>query len=128
MESIFSLGSHGPDDEADPMFAAAARPADYVRPPLEATCADASLLAIVEAPLAPGETATTGFRRKEHELGAAFAALSVPEARALHRRLSNPSPDDALAQRFARLTLERRGRLLAFLADARRRAAMKGGR
>lgn len=87
---------------------------------------DAALLAILDAPLAPGETALAGFRRKEHALGNAFAALSIIEARALHLRLANPRAADALATRFARLTIERKNRLLTFLADARRRAALAG--
>jgi hypothetical protein len=84
---------------------------------------DARLLAILDAPLAPGEPAHTGFRRKEHELGQAFAALDVMAARALHARLRSPKAGDQLAAAFGRMTDERRGRLLAFLADARRRAA-----
>lgn len=89
---------------------------------------DARLIAILDAPLALGETAAAGFARKEHELGAAFAALSVLESRAMHARLASPQPKDELANKFARLTIERRGRLLAFIADARRREAITAGR
>ena len=64
------------------------------------------------------------FRRKEHDLGALFARLTVLECRVLHKRLSNPAPDDQLASAFSRLVLERRGRLLMYLADARRREAL----
>jgi len=90
--------------------------------------ADAALLAILDAPLASGETAFAGFHRKEVELRAAFAALPVMEARALHGRLSNPRAGDVLAARFARLTIERRTRLLTFLAAARRREALAQAR
>lgn len=65
------------------------------------------------------------FRRKEHALGALFATLSVMEARALHARLSNPRPGDAVAARFATLVIERRARLLGGLAGARRREACR---
>ena len=85
---------------------------------------DAHLLAILDAPLSAGEPAQVGFLRKEAELRAAFAALPVLDARALHARLANPRPCDILAERFSRLTVERRTRLLAFLGDARRRAAL----
>lgn len=85
---------------------------------------DARLLAILEAPLADGEPTHVGFARKERELGEAFAALAIFDQRALHARLSNPKPADQLAERFARLTVERRTRLLNFLGDARRRAAV----
>ncbi|MBL9015528.1 MAG: hypothetical protein JNL83_15190 [Myxococcales bacterium] len=95
-------------------------------PCLETT--DARLIAILDAPLAPGETVMAGFARKEHELGAMFARLNVLESRAMHARLANPKAGDELASRFARLTIERRSRLLSFLADARRRAAITGGR
>ncbi len=85
---------------------------------------DAQLIAILDAALAPGETAADGFRRKEHELGAAFGTLSILEAHVMHARLANPRVDDLLAAKFARLVVDRRARLLAFIADARRRAAL----
>jgi hypothetical protein len=101
-------------------------PTIAIRPPTAAvpTTADAKLIAILDAPLATCETALAGFARKEHELGALFATLSVLECRALHKRLGNPQHGDELAHKFARLTLERRCRLLTFLADARRREAL----
>jgi hypothetical protein len=87
---------------------------------------EAPMLAILMAPLAPGEPAFAGFQRKEGELRAAFAALSIIDAYHLRQRLANPRAGDALAEAFARLTDERRGRLLAFLGEARRRAALAG--
>lgn len=89
-----------------------------------ATSHDAHLIAILDAPLLDGEPANVGFARKERELGAAFGALPIFDQRALHTRLSNPREGDALAHKFARLTHERRTRLVNFLADARRRAAV----
>ena len=89
---------------------------------------DNRIISILDAPLAPGETAMAGFARKEHELGAVFAQLSVFESRAMHARLSHPKAGDDLANKFARLTIERRTSLLAFIADARRRAAIAGRR
>lgn len=85
---------------------------------------DAPLAAILDAELLPGEPALVGFSRKERELGEAFAALPVMDQRALHARLSVLRPGDLLAAKFARLTSERRARLVAFLGDARRRAAV----
>lgn len=99
-------------------------------PPLRgdsATC-DATLIRILDAPLAFGMTAREGFMRKEAELRAAFAALPVATQRALHARLSNPCAGDELAATFHRLTAERRTRLLNFLADARRREALAAAR
>ncbi len=89
---------------------------------------DARLLAILEAPLAEGEPTHVGFARKERELGEALAELPIFDQRALHARLANPKPADQLAEKFARLTIERRTRLLNFLGDARRRAAMAKAR
>jgi hypothetical protein len=89
---------------------------------------DGALLAILDAPLFTGEPASVGFARKERELRDAFAALPILQARALEKRLAKSAPGDSLAQRFGRLTAERKHRLLQFLADARRRAAIAGGR
>lgn len=105
-------------------------PTIAIRPPSaqRPDTTDARLIAILDAPLAPGELASAGFTRKEHELGAMFAAMSVLECRAIHGRLTAMRPGDELAHKFARLTIERRGRLLTFLADARRREALAMGR
>jgi hypothetical protein len=89
-----------------------------------AASADDQILAILDAPLHPGETALAGFARKEQELRDVFARLSVLESRATLSRLVTCKPSDDIARKFAGLTVERRGRLLSFLADARRRAAM----
>lgn len=85
---------------------------------------DAALIAILEAPLRAGETALVGFARKEYELAAAFAQLPVVDAHLVRARLANPREGDELAARFHWLVAPRRDRLLAFLADARRRAAV----
>jgi hypothetical protein len=89
-----------------------------------ARAVDSALLALVLAPLRPGETALLGYARKERELRGAFSTLSLLEAHALRGRLEVCRSDDALALAFARLTVDRRTRLLTYLADARRRAAV----
>jgi hypothetical protein len=83
---------------------------------------DARLLAILDRE-DTGIPALAAFARKEKELGEAFAALPILDQRALHSRLSIVRDGDMLADKFNRLTLERRTRLLKFLGDARRRAA-----
>ena len=98
------------------------------RSPSAASISDVQLIAVLDAPLAPGETVQAGYARKENELGTLFARLTILESRALHARLANPRPGDELATKFARLVVERRARLLAFLSDARRRAAIAGAR
>ena len=88
-------------------------------------CVDREILAVFDSPPELGETIEAQHRRKERLLGELFARLSVIEARALHGRLSNPGNHDPIATRFARLIPERRTRLLVFLADARRREAIR---
>lgn len=89
---------------------------------------EAQLITIIDAPI--DGSAATGFALKEQQLGAAFAALSLQQSRELLRRLKantfdNPvATADVLRARFATFVVERRTRLLAFLADAPRRAAI----
>ena len=101
-----------------------AQPATLHTRTTHASTNDAACISILDSALRPGETARTGFLRKEAELRDAFSRLPVAAQRALHARLANPSPGDQLAERFARLTHDRRTRLLTFLADARRREAL----
>ena len=84
---------------------------------------ETALIEILLRPAAAG-TARGEHVRKEHEIGSVFMRLTVLEAWKLHKRLSMPAKDDALATAFGRLIDERRARLLAFLGDARRRAAL----
>jgi hypothetical protein len=87
---------------------------------------DERVIALLLAPLMPGETARNGFDRKEREVGALFAQLPPADALKLSLRLRNASLPDPLITALQRLTADRRLRLIAFLADARRRAAMAG--
>lgn len=73
-----------------------------------------------------GETVMVAHARKEGDLRDLFATLTVLEARALHRRFERASAVDPIAALFQRLAPDRRRRLLAFLADARRREATRG--
>lgn len=86
---------------------------------------DQRIVGILTSGVDMGETAELAFRRKEHGLGALFATLSIVASRELHRRLANPRMGDRAAELFGRMTVERRGRLIAFLADARRREACR---
>ena len=90
---------------------------DHLQPPIRD---------IVLRPPAAGETVMVAHARKEGDLRDLFATLTVVEARALHRRLERAGADDPLAALFLRLAPDRRRRLLAFLADARRREATRG--
>lgn len=76
----------------------------------------------------PGETIEIAFTRKEHAAAGLFERLTVSEARVLLQRLSDPDEADALAKLFLRLAIPRRTRLLAYLGDARRRAAIQRSR
>lgn len=87
---------------------------------------DQLLVAILSAPTRDAETVEETFRRKEAEIIAACASLSVEDAYALRRRLATPQSGDRLSHQFARLVVERRTRIINYLADARRRAALAG--
>lgn len=115
-------GTAPPTRESAPVLVA--QPATLHTRTTHASTNDAACLSILDAPLFPGETARVGFLRKEAELRDAFSKLPVAAQRTLHARLANPTTGDQLAERFARLTPDRRTRLLTFLADARRREAL----
>jgi hypothetical protein len=83
---------------------------------------------IVEAAPDAHETVEAAFRRKEQTLRDLFSTLSVAESRALHRRLTLGAGTDPLVKTFGRLVADRRNRLLAFLADVRRREAIATGK
>jgi len=93
-------------------------PAAIVEVPCEAAILDV-LFGVV-----PGESAAAGFARRELALRELFATLTIAESRMLHGRLRRRAPGDRLAARFARLILPRQQRLLAFLTEAPRRAAL----
>jgi hypothetical protein len=81
------------------------------------------LIQTILAPLPINEPAAIGFSRKEAVLVALLGSLTVDEAVALHARLSAAAEDDALVVAFGRLSMERRGRLLAYLQAPKIRTA-----
>lgn len=85
---------------------------------------EASIVDVLERRVDASEGHVLGNQRKEQELRDLFAALSLHEAWEVRRRLTESRAGDRLAVAFQRLVLERRGRLVAFLADAGRRAAL----
>lgn len=76
---------------------------------------DDRLIWILDAPPNPGDAPVVHFARKERELGNAFADLTADQAGHLHARLTLRFGNDLVATKFARLSEERRTRLLAFL-------------
>jgi hypothetical protein len=88
--------------------------------PRPAPSFDERALAILTARCPPYRAATEELARKERELGLVFAAVPRGEARVLQFRLTACAPGDELARAFARLSLERRARLLAVLFYVRR--------
>lgn len=85
---------------------------------------DALLIAILEAPLGAGASTQACFVRKERELAEIFATLGGAASLAMQSRLTRCSPGDELAAKFARLTSDRRARLVHYLADVTRREAL----
>jgi len=118
-----------PIPEPPPVIEVVAAPQVATVPTLAKRVArEQDILDAFDAPATQGERATDTFRRKEYAIAAVFATLTVDDARLLHRRLSRPDPEDPIAQRFSRLVVERRTRLLDFLGDAGRRALLARGR
>lgn len=89
---------------------------------------EAQVLGLLEAPLRPGEPASQGFARKEHELRELFKAMPAIECSVLQKRLRVADQRDRLVIAFGLLVGDRRNRLVAVLADARRREALRGRR
>jgi len=101
--------------EAPPAVSAAAREGE------PADAFDASLIEVIQRPPAPTDTALVAYQRKELELRALFATLSPADNLRLQRRLEAARRGDLVAAAFGRLVVERRSRLLRFLADTRQR-------
>ncbi len=89
---------------------------------------DAAITSVLASANPYGESVATAYARKERELAALFAGLSVAEAQQLHTRLATPIAGDVVAAQFERLVADRRARLLALLAGASRRAMTKHDR
>jgi len=83
---------------------------------------EAELLVILREP-ADGAV-RSAFAHKEAELKAELARLSPAESHHLMVRLNKRIPGDPVAAAIALLVPERRARLVSFLGDARRRAAL----
>lgn len=92
------------------------------------TTIEDQILQILEEAAPCGESLQSTFARKERELCCAFTTLTSNAANDLARRLAELDPKDRVAAAFGRLAAERRARLVAFLEDAPRRAAVSGGR
>jgi hypothetical protein len=88
---------------------------------------EASIIATLTRGLRAGETHQSGNANREAELRDLFDTLDPLQAREVVRRLDVNRSDDPLARAFGRLMIERRSRLRAFLADARRRQALRAG-
>ena len=84
---------------------------------------EAEIIAALDARADPSAPVEAAFRRKETELVELFGRLPVRDALELHRRLTLRLSSDPIAARFSRFVAARRARLLAFVADARRRRA-----
>jgi hypothetical protein len=79
-----------------------------------------AIVATIRRPIADGEGHKIGNDNKERELRAIFELLTPIEAFALRGRVAADRATDELVVAFKRLTIDRRTRLIAFLADPRR--------
>jgi hypothetical protein len=82
---------------------------------------EAEILGVLQQPASEGEPRELAFKRKEHQLAALFAQLVPAESLALEERLRLAQPGDAIATQFRRFVVARQERLLAFLAQSRKR-------
>jgi len=76
----------------------------------------------IAQPLRSGENHRTGNDRKELEIAALLEQLTPAQSLALGTRLSNAQPSDPIVVAFERLVVERRIRLVAYLARRRSRS------
>lgn len=83
------------------------------------------LIKVLESPIDCCETHRAGYDRKERELLALLDGLTPVEAHELGRRLALASVNDRIVRAFSRLAADRRARVVAFIADTRRRIACR---
>ena len=97
---------------------------------LPATIAiEGQIAELLARPVDASEGHRIGNDRKERELLALLDTLTPVEALSLSRRLAVARRDDALVAAFAeRLSPERRARVTAYVADTRRRIALRQAR
>ncbi len=101
----------------EPSAAHQATSAAPIAIPIEQQIIDA-----IAQPLRGGETHRTGNDRKELEIATLLEQLTPVQSLALGTRLSNALPSDPIVVAFGRLVVERRIRLVAYLARRRIRA------
>lgn len=106
----------------EPVSGAAPSPSAATSAPIPI---EGEILGVIVQPLEAGETHRGHNDRKERELLAVLDRLTPIEALTLHRRLISPHPQDPLVQAFGRLVVDRRNRVIAFIADTRRRIARR---
>lgn len=83
------------------------------------------ILAVFETERAGRDSRELAFNRKEYALGGLFAQQLPAESLALEERLRAAITGDAIAGHFRRLVGARQARLLASLADSRKRHPMQ---
>ena len=91
---------------------------------LQADIEDA-LIAVIISPLRTNETYVAAGHRREREAKTILEQLDPAQAHHLGRRLDIARPDDPIVVAFCRFSVERRARLRTFIAEAKRRAAIK---
>jgi hypothetical protein len=80
-----------------------------------------AVLPILESEPEVGESVQRSFDRKERELRAFFDELDHEGRAAAYLRLANGDSEDPLVAKLARLSAERRRRIIASLGEAPRR-------
>lgn len=83
------------------------------------------LIEILRAPADQTLTVREAYARKEQALCDVIAAAPFIEVWMLHKRVTIGRSDDQLVAALQRLSPERRTKVIAFMADARRRDALR---
>jgi hypothetical protein len=78
------------------------------------------LLELLRKPTRTDESQFDAWERRERELKILFAALTPVDALAIRKRLASSKADELATVWKERLGVDRRDRLVAFLADPRR--------
>lgn len=90
-----------------------------------ASTLEGTLIALLVSPSDPRFTVREAYERKERALCEAIAAAPFIDVWTLHKRVTIGRSDDPFVAALQRLSPERRTKVVAFMADARRRDARR---
>jgi len=93
--------------------------------PLPSSGLEENLIKLLLSPADPRLTVREAYARKEAALCDVIAAAPFIDVWTLHKRVTIGRADDRLVLALLRLSPERRTKVVGFMADARRRDALR---